>query len=68
MATESKAPASVPDSPQLAHYKAREKELSAKIDDMKGRKAEPGFDYTAAVARNESLLASVRKEIKALQK
>lgn len=52
------------DSPQLAHFKFREKELVAKIERIKNAKPEPGFDYAASIARAEAQLAVIRKEMK----
>lgn len=63
MATEPKPPESA-DSPELANLKFKEKQLVAKLKELEGKKSELGFDYAAAIARNEALLVETRKAIK----
>lgn len=64
MAADPKTPA---DSPQLAHFKSREKELVEKLKRLESVKPEPGFDSAAAIERNKALLKEVRDAMKDLR-
>jgi hypothetical protein len=66
MAEDVSKKAAAADSPQIAHYKFREKVLLDKQRQLEASKPEQGFDKAAALERIKGQLAEIRAELKGI--